>query len=229
MKLELIVPTSLKDIPLKSYQTFVKMREASTDEDFVAQKMIEIFCGIELKDVVKMRLTDVNELLVSFNQIFNEKPKFQNRFNLHGIEYGFIPKLEDLTLEEFTNLEQLMKSWDTFHMAMAVMYRPIKLEVKGTYEIHDYFYSEDMGEIFKLCPLDIALSARVFFWNLASELLNAIPSYLEKELAKNPSLMKEANLENSGGGIRSIMHLLTENLKTLDLSENENLLKLSRF
>ena len=229
MKLELIVPTSLKDIPLKSYQTFVKMREASTDEDFVAQKMIEIFCGIELKDVVKMRLTDVNELLVSFNQIFNEKPKFQNRFNLHGIEYGFIPKLEDLTLEEFTNLEQLMKSWDTFHMAMAVMYRPIKLEVKGTYEIHEYFYSEDMGEIFKLCPLDIALSARVFFWNLASELLNAIPSYLEKELAKNPNLMKEVNSENNGGGIRSIMHLLTENLKTLDLSENENLLKLSRF
>jgi hypothetical protein len=191
--------------------------------------MIEIFCGIELKDVVKMRLTDVNELLVSFNQIFNEKPKFQNRFNLHGIEYGFIPKLEDLTLEEFTNLEQLMKSWDTFHMAMAVMYRPVKLEVKGTYEIHDYFYSEDMGEIFKLCPLDIALSARVFFWNLASELLNAIPSYLEKELAKNPSLMNEVNSANSGGGIRSIMHLLTENLKTLDLSENENLLKLSRF
>jgi hypothetical protein len=229
MKLELIVPTSLKDIPLKAYQEFVKMREASTDEDFVAQKMIEIFCGIELKDVVKMRLTDVNELLVSFNQIFNEKPKFQNRFNLHGIEYGFIPKLEDLTLEEFTNLEQLMKSWDTFHMAMAVMYRPVKLEVKGTYEIHDYFYSEDMGEIFKLCPLDIALSARVFFWNLASELLNAIPSYLEKELAKNPSLMNEVNSANSGGGIRSIMHLLTENLKTLDLSENENLLKLSRF
>jgi hypothetical protein len=229
MKLELIVPTSLKDIPLKSYQSFVKMREASNDEDFVAQKMIEIFCGIELKDVVKMRLTDVNELLVSFNQMFNEKPKFKNRFNLHGIEYGFIPKLEDLTLEEFTNLEQLMKSWDTFHLAMAVMYRPIKLEVKGTYEIHDYFYSEDMGEIFKLCPLDIAISARVFFWNLASELLSAIPSYLERELAKNPSLMKEVNLENSGGGIRSIMHLLTENLKTLDLSENENLLKLSRF
>jgi len=228
MKLELIVPTSLKDIPLKSYQTFVKMRETSNDEDFVAQKMIEIFCGIELKDVVKMRLTDVNELLVSFNQIFNEKPKFQPRFNLHGIEYGFIPKLEDLTLEEFTNLEQLMKSWDTFHMALAVMYRPVKLEVKGKYEIHDYFYSEDMGEIFKLCPLDIALSARVFFWNLAKELLNAIPSFLERELKNNPSLTKELNSENSGVGIRSIMHLLEENLSKLDLSENENLLRLSR-
>jgi hypothetical protein len=173
-----------------------------------------------------MRLTDVNELLVSFNQIFNEKPKFQPRFNLHGIEYGFIPKLEDLTLEEFTNLEQLMKSWDTFHMALAVMYRPIKLEVKGKYEIHEYFYSEDMGEIFKLCPLDIALSARVFFWNLAKELLNAMPSFLEKELKNNPSLTKELNSESSGVGIRSIMHLLEENLTKLDLSENENLLRL---
>lgn len=227
MKLELIVPTSLKDIPLQSYQKFVKMREQSTDEDFVAQKMIEIFCAIELKDVVKMRLTDVNELLVGFDKIFSEKPKFQHRFTLHGIEYGFIPKLEDLTLEEFTNLEQLMKSWDTFHMAMAVMYRPIKLSVKDKYEIHDYFYSEDMGEIFKLCPLDICLSARVFFWNLAKELLSAMPSFLEKELEKNPSLANEFNLENSGGGIASIMHLLTENLKTLNELESENLLKLS--
>lgn len=229
MKLELIVPTSLKDIPLQSYQKFVKMREQSTDEDFVAQKMIEIFCAIELKDVVKMRLTDVNELLVGFDKIFSEKPKFQHRFTLHGIEYGFIPKLEDLTLEEFTNLEQLMKSWDTFHMAMAVMYRPIKLSVKDKYEIHDYFYSEDMGEIFKLCPLDICLSSRVFFWNLAKELLSAMPSFLEKEIAKNPSLANEFNLENSGGGIRFIMHSLTESLKTLNELESENLLRLSLF
>jgi hypothetical protein len=227
MKLELIVPTELKDIPLKSYQEFVKMRDASNDEDFVAQKMIEIFCGIELKDVVKMRLTDVDALLVSFGKIFSEKPKFQHRFTLHGIEYGFIPKLEDISFEEFTNIEQLMKSWDTLHLAMAVMYRPITLTAKGKYEIMPYSYSEDMGEIFKYCPLDIALSARVFFWNLAKELLNAIPSYLEKEILKNPTLAKEVNSLNNGDGMRSIMRSLTESLKTLDTLENENLLRLS--
>jgi len=228
MKLELFVPTSLSEIPLQNYQAFVTTRENSNDEDFVAQKLIEIFCGIELKQIVKMRMTDVNELVLTFNKIFSQEPKFRHRFNLHGIEYGFIPKLEDITFEEFTNLQELMKSWDTFHLAMAVMYRPITEKVQDKYEIMPYEYSEDMGEMFKLCPLDIALSARVFFWNLAKELLNAIPSYLEAQMKKSPILAKEVNLANNGDGTRSIMRSLTENLKTLDTLENENLLKLSR-
>ena len=227
MKLELLIPTSLSEIPLKHYQAFVKMRESSTDEDFVAQKMIELFCGIELKQIVKMRMTDVNDIVLTFNKIFNEEPKFQHRFTLHGIEYGFIPKLEDISWEEFTNLQELMKSWDTFHLAMAVMYRPIKEKIKDKYSIFDYEYSEDMGEIFKLCPLDICLSARVFFWNLAKELLNVIPVYLERQMRKSPILAKEVNSLNNGDGIRSIMHSLTESLKTLDTLENENLLRLS--
>jgi len=228
MKLELIVPTSLKDIPLKSYQTFVKMREASTDEDFVAQKMIEIFCGIELKDVVKMRLTDVNELLVSFNQMFNEKPKFQNRFNLHGIEYGFIPKLEDLTLEEFTNLEQLMKSWDTFHMAMAVMYRPIKMKFKDKYEIVEYTPLKEMHELMKFTPVDIAISSSIFFWNLGSELLTATLTYLERQIKTNKktqtSLVNKLNLENNGVGISQFTHSLKETLQDLTQSPDIDLL-----
>ena len=228
MKLELLIPTSLSEIPLKNYQSFVKMRESSTDEDFVAQKLIEIFCGIELKQIVKMRMTDVNELVLTFNKIFNEEPKFQHRFTLHGIEYGFIPKLEDISFEEFTNLQELMKSWDTFHLAMAVMYRPITEKIKDKYSIFPYEYSEDMGEIFKLCPLDICLSARVFFWNLAKELLSVIPSYLERQMIKSPILAKEVNSLNNGDGMRSIMRSLTESLKTLDTLENENLLKLSR-
>ena len=228
MKLELLIPTSLSEIPLKSYQAFIKMQESSNDNDFMAQQMIEIFCGIELKDVVKMRLTDVDDLVNTFNKIFSEKPKFKHRFTLHGIEYGFFPSLEEISFDEFTNLDELMKSWDTFHTAMSVMYRPITLRAKDKYEIMPYQYSEDMGEIFKYCPLDICLSARVFFWNLAKELLNATPQFLEREIAKNPSLAKEFNSESNGGGIHSIMHLLTESLKTLEELDNENLLKLSR-
>ena len=80
MKLELTIPTSISEIPLISYQKFLKMQHASNDEEFIAQKMIEIFCGIELKDVVKMKLTSVNELVNHFNTIFSVKPKFQPTF-----------------------------------------------------------------------------------------------------------------------------------------------------
>ena len=224
MKLELLIPTSLSEIPLKHYQEFVKTRENSNDEEFIAQKMIEIFCGIELKDVVKMKLSDVNDLIVHFNKLFESKPKFQHRFNIGEIEYGFIPKLEDITLEEFSNLEQLMKSWDTFHMALAVMYRPIKQEHKGKYLIHDYVYSEDMGEAFKYCPLNVALSAQVFFWTLSNELLNAIPSYLETEMKKNKNLTNEINSATNGDGIQVIINSLEETLKHLPRLESINYL-----
>jgi len=228
MKIELNIPTTLSEIPLVNYQKFLKMYEDSTDEEFINQKMIEIFCGVELKDVVKIKLTDVNEIQVNLNKIFSEKPKFKHRFKIGEIEYGFIPKLEDITLEEFTNLSELMKSWDTFHLAMAVMFRPITLKVKDKYEIMPYSYSDDMGEAFKFCSLDICIPARVFFWTLSKELLSAIPSFLEKEMKKNPNLAKEFNLANNGGGMDSIINSLTENLKVFQELEHENYLKLSR-
>ena len=49
MKLDLLLPTSLSEIPLSRYQQFVKTKEASNDDEFIAQKMIQIFCGIDLK------------------------------------------------------------------------------------------------------------------------------------------------------------------------------------
>ena len=80
MKLEINVPTTLSEIPLKSYQEFLKVQQGSNDEEFIAQKMIQIFCGIELKDIVKMKLTSLNELILHFKNLFEQKPKFQPGF-----------------------------------------------------------------------------------------------------------------------------------------------------
>ena len=48
MKLSITVPTELKDLTLGQYQKFVKIQKANQDPTFIAQKMIEIFCGIDL-------------------------------------------------------------------------------------------------------------------------------------------------------------------------------------
>lgn len=55
MKLEIDIPTSLSEIPLKSYQQFIKLQKDSNDEEFIAQKMVQIFCGLEFKDIAKMK------------------------------------------------------------------------------------------------------------------------------------------------------------------------------
>ena len=48
MKIDITLPTGLNEIPLLRYQKFIEMKEKSNDEEFIAQKTIQIFCGIEL-------------------------------------------------------------------------------------------------------------------------------------------------------------------------------------
>jgi hypothetical protein len=228
MKLEINVPTTLNEIPLKSYQEFLKVQEGSNDEEFVAQKMIQIFCGIELKDIVKMKLTSLNELIVHFKNLFEQKPKFQPTFKIGTQEFGFITNLEDISFGEYVDLENNLLKWEDYHKAMAVMYRPIKMKFKDKYEIVDYTPMEEMHELMKFTPVDIAISSSIFFWNLGSELLTATLTYLERQIKMNKktqtSLANKLNLENNGVGTSQFMQSLRETLQDLTQSPAIDLL-----
>jgi hypothetical protein len=228
MKLEINVPTSLNEIPLKSYQEFLKVQQSSNDEEFIAQKMVQIFCGIELKDIAKMKLTSLNELIAHFTKLFSEKPKFQPTFKIGTQEFGFITNLEEISFGEYVDLENNLQKWETYHIAMSVLYRPIKFKFKDKYEIVDYNPMTEMHDLMKFTPVDIAISSSVFFWNLGSELLTATLTYLEREITKNPkiqtTLAKQLNLQNNGGGINQFMLSLQETLQDLTQSPNIDLL-----
>lgn len=238
MKLEVTVPSSINEIPLINYQKFVKLQSTSNDEEFIAQKMIEIFCGIQLKEVVKMKLTSVNELIVHFRKIFQEKPKFTPKFKIGEIEFGFIPDLENITFGEYVDLDNYLSKWDDFHKAMAVMYRPITLQKDGKYEVMEYKGSNEFSDLMLYAPMDVAISASLFFWTLGSELLNATLNYLEKELtnltkSEQLILAKELNLGKNGDGIQASTDLLRETLanmtKLLDTDYiNVSLISLSK-
>ncbi|NBW59214.1 MAG: hypothetical protein EBR41_01385 [Crocinitomicaceae bacterium] len=232
MKLEINVPTTLSEIPLKSYQEFLKVQEGSNDEEFIAQKMVQIFCGIELKDIVKMKLTSLNELIVHFKNLFEQKPKFQPTFKIGTQEFGFITNLEEISFGEYVDLENNLLKWEDYHKAMAVMYRPIKMKFTPVkYEIVDYTPMEEMHELMKFTPVDIAISSSVFFWNLGSELLTATLTYLERQIKTNKktetSLANKLNLENNGVGINQFMHSLRETLQDLTQSPDIDLLNVS--
>ena len=226
MKLDLLLPTSLSEIPLSRYQQFVKTKEASNDDEFIAQKMIQIFCGIDLKDVGKIKMKHLNELINHFTKVFSEKPKLIRQFKIKDIEFGFIPKLDEITFGEYVDLESHLQNWKTYHKAMAVMYRPIKEKHKNTYTIADYEPNEDMQELMKFAPLDVAISSSVFFWTLGSELLNLTINYLQKELKtmSSNSIAKDNNLANNGDGIIQSMHLLKEMLPDLTKLQATDLL-----
>jgi hypothetical protein len=230
MRIEIDVPSSISEIPLANYQKFLKVQQNSNDEEFIAQKMIEIFCGIELKDVVKMKLTSINDLVLHFNEIFSVKPKFQHRFKIGGIEYGFIPDLENISFGEYVDLDNYLANWDDYHKAMAVMYRPITETRKDKYNIFEYNGASEFSDAMKYAPMDVAIGASVFFWTLGNELLSATLSYLENEVKtmnEQAILAREPNLGKNGGGIRVSTDLLRETLQNMTKLQNTDYLSVS--
>jgi hypothetical protein len=223
MKLELMIPTSLDEIPLRAYQDFRKTAEGSNDELFISEKMIQLFCGIQLKDVIKIKATDLSDLVEHFNKLFSVKQGFKQRFKLGDIEFGFIPDLEMITWGEYIDAEKYMTSWETMHKAMAVFYRPITKKKGELYEIMEYQGSAEFSDAMKLAPVSVALGASVFFWTLGIELLEALGHYLEtetKKLSKTTSA-KQHNLLNNGVGIKASMQQLKETFSnSIELQSN---------
>ena len=227
MKLDILLPNSLSEIPLSRYQEFVAMKEKSNDEELIANKMIQIFCGLQLGEVAKIKLKDLNGLIKHFTEVFSEKPQLIRNFKIKNIEFGFIPNLENISFGEYVDIEHHLKDWSTYHKAMAVMFRPIKEKYKDKYSIVDYEPNEDMQDLMKFAPLDVAISASVFFWSLGSELLQATLTYLKNELTKSKDLTnfrKEFSLANNGVGIQVYMDSLETTLQSLTQLQNTDLL-----
>jgi hypothetical protein len=215
MKATIKVPSTLEEITLKQYKAFIKAQEGSNDEEFVALKMVSIFCNIEMNEVNKISYSSIIEIVQHLNSLFNVKHELVRRFKLGGVEFGFIPDLENISMGEYVDLESNLTSFDTMNKAMAVMYRPIVKEHKKMYQIEEYESSANYAEVMEFAPISIVLASQVFFWSLGKELLQATMDYLEKTMSKKEKaiLAKQLNLEQGGDGIAQYMHSLKEMLQ----------------
>ena len=216
MKLEISIPTELNEIKLSQYQAFLKIAKDNTDEEFLHQKMVQTFCGIDLKEVAEIRYKEVIEITESLGKMFDIKNhKFINRFKMGGVEFGFIPNLDDMTFGEYTYLDTYINDWEQMHKAMAVLYRPIKKNgLNGTYDIEKYNGSITYSDVMKHAPLDVVFGATVFFYNLGNELLKSTMTYLENS-KEMKDILQQHSSENGGAGIVQSMLLLKETLTDL--------------
>ena len=206
MKVNINVPDSLNEITLYQYQRFEKLIQENEASHFVNQKTIEIFCNIELKDVARIRIADIDDLLLHLDNLLQQKPKLTKTFKLGVYEFGFIPKLEDMTSGEFIDLENYLSSTETLHQAMAVLFRPIKSKIKDLYTIEEYESSYKYAEVLKYMPLDIALGSMLFFWTLQNDCVNALTDYIQNEVEQSEQAKQV--LVKSGVGINQFTQQL---------------------
>lgn len=218
MKVNLRIPTTLNEITLAQYQEFAKLdgKLEETKDTAIQLKIVEIFCKVPEIVVRNMKATDIAEVCEIINTMFDTDHHLINRFRLKGVDYGFIPDLDDMSFGEYMDLDTFISDNDNLHRAVNVLFRPIQHKRGGRYTIKDY--DPDTSEIAKEFPLDVVLGAIVFFYSLGKDLSMVMLNSLDKKNER--ALAQHLISQPSGDGSIRSMQSLTEILQDLKISLN---------
>ena len=212
MKVNLRIPTSLNEITLGQYQEFAKLDGTleDTHDTAIQLKIVEIFCKVPEIVVRNMKATDIAEVCEIINTMFNTNHQLINKFSLGGVDYGFIPELDDMTFGEYMDLDTFIGDNDNLHRAVNVLFRPIEHKRGTRYTIKDY--DADISDNAKDFPLDVVLGAIVFFYSLGKDLsmvmLNSLDTKNEKALAQH--LISQPNGDGSMHSMESLKAILQD-------------------
>ena len=232
LDLEVRVPTSLYHIPLDDYQRYMKVVEgvdtkSEEANDFLNLKALEIFCGLQLKESYKLPMAAFNAVLEQLAKCLSEDTPLVKRFTMRGtdgaqIEFGFNPKLKDMTFGEYVDLDTYLTDWKNAHKAMAVLYRPVIGSKGDMYRIEDYEGSDKYSDLLRYMPTSIVLGAMVFFYRLGMKLAKrSIASLMETMPLTELSKAEKQSLQNGGIGISQytlLLEVMSQNLTKLQTS-----------
>ena len=216
MRVKITIPESLSEITLGQYQKYLKIQEENEEGQFLQSKLIEIFCNVPLDVVMSMKLSDTNAIAEMIVSLLDQKPSLVRKTKIDGKEYGFIPKLEDISLGEYIDLDTNIGNWENLHQAMNVLYRPIKGKYGERYSIEDYKGND--GLHMKEITMDCVFSSIVFFYHLGMELSQTILNYLQEKEETN--LVQFLSSQQNGVGINQFTNSLMETLAGLKISLN---------
>jgi hypothetical protein len=222
MKINLTIPENLSEITLAQYQKFNALNP-ELDYDLRINKMIQIFCNCPQANLLPA--SEVRETVKHLNGILNQEGKVIPRFHLgtgeSRKEFGLIPDIQNISFGEFVDLEKYLGRWETFHQAMAILFRPIIKSSKHLYEIEEYRGSALYSEVMKYTPMDVVFGSVVFFWTLEKDLLQASLTSLGTVMKKNKKTSQQGgNFQKNGAGLLPSTNSLMETLRDMKPSLN---------
>ena len=216
MPIKINIPSSLNEITLRQYKQFLDIQKENKDDRFLNAKMIQVFCKVNLEQVMRLKLSDSESIVKIISDMFEQKPALVKKFKIGKTEYGFHPELDAMTLGEYIDLDTFISDWDNMEKAMNVLYRPVLVSVKERYSIEDYNIdtASDMLDM----PMDAVMSAVFFLWNLGIELSTVMTSSLDNQ--ETELLTQYLNSQKNGVGINQFMDSLKGTLDDLKISLN---------
>tara|TARA_R100000995_G_scaffold18009_1_gene7304 strand:- start:21001 stop:21600 length:600 start_codon:yes stop_codon:yes gene_type:complete len=168
-----------KWLKLIDFKTGTKSQEANDTIELLSDIPKKLINQLEIKDVAIM-MSYIAELQQK------ENTTLKKIITIKGIEYGFHPDLDSITLGEYADLETFIKDnmEKNLPQIMAILYRPIKEKGEnGVYTIDAYdgdirIRTEEMRKM----VAEQVQSALVFFYHLGKMLLGTLPLSLMQRI-----------------------------------------------
>lgn len=182
--MKVTLPENIAEITLGQFIKYNELTDRNLDPQNFNRRKIAIFTGIPFQKTAGLKQSDYDGLLLQIDTALNTEAQFTDRFTMHGIEFGFIPDFDKITIGEFADLSQHGLNPDSLHRVMAVLFRPVVKSNGSTYEIMPYKGTNEYAEIMKGMPLSCANGALLFFYSLANELQEATRKCLTAELER---------------------------------------------
>jgi hypothetical protein len=181
---EITIPTDWSEISIKKFMRYNNAVNELEDQHQIIVKTISTLCDIDESVVEVMKLSDLQKIQGSLQKLIGKpiNKEIINKINIEGTMYGFHPKIDEITMGEFVDIETFAKDNDMAKL-MSVFYRPITKTQGNRYDIEPY--DIDMhgknADKFENLSINIGNAVAVFFWNLGSEQLHNFHQSSEKE------------------------------------------------
>ena len=191
-----------EDVSLETYGKLLDFKEGNKSQE--ALHLIEAMTDIPKKYAESLALNDVVKILSNLAELQSlEEGVLQHVIRIDGVNYGFHPDLDAITLGEYADIEHFLKDGyiKNFKEIMAVLYRPITSRGNGKYSIEAYDGNmEERTKAINKMSANQVQSALVFFYNFGSELSQTSQSYLMTQLVTKENKAWGEILQNVGHG-----------------------------
>ena len=186
------IPKTWNELSLGRYIRIMKVLR-SEEKIHELEKIIRILnciSDIPKIDLYGLDVKSIGKLCAHLTSFLESEPEdeLKHFIKVEGIEYGFHPKLVDMTLGEFVDLETYTENIeDNLHLILSILYRPVTAKSGDKYRIEDYKPNRERADLFKkhLTVGDFN-GASVFFYDLGRQLsINSRTSLIQEMKKKN--------------------------------------------
>ena len=175
---------SWSDVTLETWLSLIDFETGTKTEE--ATKTIEALSDIPKKLVKELALSDVVAIMSKIGELqAKQDTKLKRLIEINGVEYGFMPDLDSISLGQYADIETFIKNGIETNLPelMAVLYSPIKFKKNDIYIVEAYDGDIRLrAEEMKQMSAEQVQSALVFFYTLGKILSEILPSFLMERL-----------------------------------------------